>query len=176
VTEADFQTCDAAADDVSESAAVVTRGDPPVSSEVAVTGSDGVAAAVGAKAIAFSFAAAAGISRVRGVIQVGGTVNRASRNNGDSAGNNGDSASSRSVLLDPSDTPFPNNADAGISQEVLMARFAAFLQEEVHHLTSAVFDGAPVVDGGRVAWGQLGADDGESSSRAAAVTPEKKSK
>ena len=66
-----------AADDVSESAAVVTRGDP-VSSEVAVTGSDGVAAAVGAKAIAFSFAAAAGISRVRGVIQVGGTVNRAS--------------------------------------------------------------------------------------------------
>jgi hypothetical protein len=67
-----------AADDVSESAAVVTRGDPPVSSEVAVTGSDGVAAAVGAKAIAFSFAAAAGISRVRGVIQVGGTVNLAS--------------------------------------------------------------------------------------------------
>ena len=65
-----------AADDVSESAAVVTRGDPPVSSEVAVTGSDGVAA--GAKAIAFSFAAAAGISRVRGVIQVGGTVNLAS--------------------------------------------------------------------------------------------------
>ena len=75
MTEADFQTCDAAADDVSESAAVVTRGDP-VSSEVAVTGSDGVAA--GAKAIAFSFAAAAGISRVRGVIQVGGTVNLAS--------------------------------------------------------------------------------------------------
>jgi predicted transcriptional regulator len=91
------------------------------------------------------------------------------------AGNhNGDSAS-RSVLLDPSDTPFPNNADAGISQEVLMARFAAFLQEEVHHLTSAVFDGAPVVDGGRAACGQLCADDGESS-RAAAVTPEKKSK
>ena len=76
MTEADFQRCDAA-DDVSESAAVVTRGDP-VSSEVAVTGSDGVAAAVGAKAIAFSFAAAAGISRVRGVIQVGGTVNLAS--------------------------------------------------------------------------------------------------
>ena len=101
----------------------------------------------------------------------------ASRNNFDLAENhNGDSAS-RSVLFDPSDTPFPNNADhAGISQEVLMARFlAAFLQEEVHHLTSAVFDGAPVVDGGRVAWGQLGADDGESS-RAAAVTPEKKSK
>ena len=76
MTEADFQRCDAA-DDVSESAAVVTRGDP-VSSEVAVTGSDGVAAAVGAKAIAFSFAAAAGIFRVRGVIQVGGTVNLAS--------------------------------------------------------------------------------------------------
>ena len=103
----------------------------------------------------------------------------ASRNNGDLAENhNGDSAS-RSVLFDPSDTPFPNNAYAGISQEVLMARFlAAFLQEEVHHLTSAVFDGAPVVDGGRAACGcsgQLGADDGESS-RAAAVTPEKKSK
>ena len=58
---------------------------------------------------------------------------------------------------------------------MLVARFAAFLQEEVHHLTSAVFDGAPVVDGGRAACGQLGADDGESS-RAAAVTPEKKSK
>ena len=100
----------------------------------------------------------------------------ASRNNGDLAENhNGDSAS-RSVLFDPSDTPFPNNADAGISQEVLMARFAAFLQEEVHHLTSAVFDGgAPVVDGGRADCGQVGADDGESS-RAAAVTPEKKSK
>ena len=102
-------------------AAVVTRGDP-VSSEVAVTGRDGVAAVVGA-----NNAAAAGISRVRGVIQVGGIVNRASRNNGDLAGNhNGDSAS-RSVLLDPSNMPFPNNADAGISPEVLMARFAAFL-------------------------------------------------